>query len=59
MSVDAVRLKMVRECSEAQFVEHTTLIDAEVILDFIITPICKILGIVVDLRTLANRLQEH
>lgn len=54
MSIDTVRLEMVRECAETQFVEDTTLVDAEIVLDFIVAPICEVLGIIVDLRRLAN-----
>jgi hypothetical protein len=53
MSVDAVRLEMVRECSKAQLVKDTSLIDAQIVLDFTIAPVCQVLGIVVDLKLLA------
>jgi hypothetical protein len=50
VGVDAVRLEMVRKCSEAQFVEDGTLVDAEIVLNFIVAPIRQVLGIIVDLR---------
>jgi len=53
MSVDAVRLEMVRECSKAQLVKDTSLIDAQIVLDFTIAPVRQVLGIVVDLKLLA------
>jgi len=53
MSVDAVRLVMVRECSKAQLVKDTSLIDAQIVLDFIVAPVRQVLGIVVDLKLLA------
>lgn len=52
MSVDAVRLVMVRECSKAQLVKDTSLIDAQIVLDFIVAPVRQVLGIVVDLDQL-------
>lgn len=53
MSVDAIRLVMVRECSKAQLVEDTSLIDAQIVLDFTVAPVRQVLGIVVDLKLLA------
>jgi hypothetical protein len=55
MSVDAVRLEMVRECSKAQLVKDTSLIDAQIILDFTVAPVRQVLGIVVDLKTVSIR----
>jgi hypothetical protein len=59
MGIDAVRLEMVGECSKAQFVEDTTLVDAEIVLNFVVAPICEVLGIVVDLSILANCLPRQ
>jgi hypothetical protein len=53
MSIDAVRLVMVRECSKAQLVKDTSLIDAQIVLDFTVAPVRQVLGIVVDLKLLA------
>ena len=55
MSVDAVRLEMVWECSKAQLVKDTSLIDAQIVLDFTIAPVCQVLGIVVDLKLVSIR----
>jgi hypothetical protein len=52
MSVDAIRLVMVRECSKAQLVEDTSLIDTQIVLDFTVAPVRQVLGIVVDLKLL-------
>jgi hypothetical protein len=57
MGVDAVRLKMVRKCSKAQFIEDTTLVDAEIVLNFVVAPVGEVLGVIVDLRVSANGLQ--
>jgi hypothetical protein len=43
---------VIGECLKAQFVEDTTLINAEIVLDFTEAPVCEVLGIVVDLRIL-------
>jgi hypothetical protein len=59
MGVDAVRLKMVRKCSKAQFVEDTTLVDAEIVLNFTVAPVGEVLGIIVNLRTSANSLRQR
>lgn len=56
MGVDAVRLEVIGECPKAQFVEDTTLINAEIVLDFTEAPVCEVLGIVVDLRILETGL---
>jgi hypothetical protein len=50
MSVDAVRLEMVRECTKAQLVKDTSLVDAQVVLNFAVAPVRQVLGIVVDLK---------
>jgi hypothetical protein len=44
---------MVRECSKAQLVKDTSLIDAQIVLDFTVAPVRQVLGIVVDLKLLA------
>jgi len=44
---------MVRECSKAQLVKDTSLIDAQIVLDFPVAPVRQVLGIVVDLKLLA------
>ena len=52
MNVDAVRLVMVWECSKAQLVKDTSLIDAQIVLDFVIAPVRQVFGIVIDLEEL-------
>ena len=44
---------MVRECLKAQLVKDTSLIDAQIVLDFPVAPVRQVLGIVVDLKLLA------
>ena len=44
---------MVRECLKAQLVKDTSLIDAQIVLDFTVAPVRQVLGIVVDLKLLA------
>ena len=50
---------MVRECLKAQLVKDTSLIDAQVVLDFTVAPVRQVLGIVVDLKLLAFGLRQR
>lgn len=48
MSVDRVGLEVIGQCSEEEFVEDTSLIDGKIVLDFRITPVRELLGVIVD-----------
>jgi hypothetical protein len=53
MSIDAVGLEVVREGPQAQFVEDTSLIDAEIILDLVEPPIGGIFRVPINLNVSA------
>ena len=49
MRVNRVRLEVVWKCAQDQFVKDMSLVYTDVVVHFVVTPICEVLRRVVDL----------
>lgn len=54
MSVYRIRLEVVREHAQHQLIENATLVYIEVVGNLVPTPVCQVLGVMVDLKGLVS-----